>query len=244
MDNNKLDSIIRKIKGLMALAEDNVNEDEAQSAFVMAQKLMMKYNIEQSEIEETLDTSSLIQGQATAYKTLFWHERLLAVIIADNFRVKFYLNNKRFNGDIKKKRTIMFYGLEQDVKMAKEMFVLANDAVDFYTKRFIEAVYSTGDYERERAFTKNLKNSYIKGFVDGLRERMESQRFALQKEYGLVLLTPKIVVEGYEEFSKNFGKSTTWKIPKIEEAAAYQQGFTDGEEIDYSKSTVNTEIIF
>lgn len=243
MDNDKLDSIIRKIKGLMALAEDNTNEDEAQSAFVMAQKLMMKYNIEQSEIEETLDTASIIQGQATAYKTIFWHEKLLASIIADNFRVKFYYNNKRFDGDRKKKRTIMFYGLEQDVKIAKEMFVLANDAVDFYTKRFIEGVYSTGEYIRDKSFTKDLKNSYTTGFIDGLREKMKSQRFALQEEFGLILLTPKIVEEGYEDFSKDFGKGTNWSIPKVEEMAAYHQGYTEGEEIDYTKSTVDDEIV-
>lgn len=243
MDNDKLDSIIRKIKGLMALAEDNANEDEAQSAFVMAQKLMMKYNIEQSEIEDKIDTSSIIQGQATAYKTIFWQEKLLANIVAENFRVKFYYNNKRFNGEKKRKRTIMFYGLEQDVKIAKEMFVLANDAVDFYTRRFIEGVYNTGDYIRDKTFTTDLKNSYMKGFIDGLSEKMKSQRFALQEEFGLILLTPKIVEEGYEDFSKDFGKGTKWNIPKIEEVAAYQQGYEDGEEIDYTKSTVDDEIV-
>lgn len=243
MDNEKLDSIIRKIKGLMALAEDNANEDEAQSAFVMAQKLMMKYNIEQSEIEDTADIASIIQGQATAYKTIFWHEKLLASIISDNFRVKYYYNNKIFNGERKKRRTIMFFGLEQDVKIAKEMFVLANDAIDFYTKRFVEGVYNTGGYMRDKTFTTDLKNSYMQGFINGLRDKMKSQRFELQEEYGLIILMPKVVEDEYEEFSKDFNKGSKWKIPKIEELDAYHQGYTDGEEIDYTKSTVNDEIL-
>lgn len=244
MDDVKLDSIIRKVKGLMALAEDNSNEDEAQSAFVMAQKLMMKYNIEQSEIEDKTDKSKIINGQAAAYKTVYWYEKLLANIVSDNFRVKHYYSNKYFEGDIKIKRTVMFYGLEQDVKIAKEIFILANDALDFYTKRFVEAVYATGDYDRERSFTSNLKNSYMQGFIIGLEEKMKSQRFALQEEYGLVVLTPKVVEEGYNELQKDFGKPIDMKIPNIEELAAYHQGYKDGEEIDYTKSTVDEEIVY
>ena len=74
MKDEKLDAIIRKIKGLLATAEDNANEDEAQAAFVLAQKMMMKYNIETSDIEEKNDVN-IVEGQATAHKTLYWYER-------------------------------------------------------------------------------------------------------------------------------------------------------------------------
>lgn len=241
---DKLDSIIRKIKGLLALAEDNTNDDEAQSAFVLAQKLMIKYNIEQSEITNEPDTSSITEGQATAYKTLFWYEKELAIIIADNFRVKSFLYNKRFSGDVKKRRSIFFYGLEQDVKVAKEIFVLANDALEFYTKRFIEEFYKVNwDIYRDKTHTTNLKNSYIRGFIDGLKKKLAEQRFSLQEEYGLVVLMPKIVEESYAEYSKTFGKGSNFKIPKIEEVIAYQQGYTDGETIDYTKTTVDDEVM-
>ncbi|EHV0154599.1 DUF2786 domain-containing protein, partial [Enterococcus faecalis] len=49
MDNKK---IIKKIKGLLAISRDQKNDEESQSAFVLAQKLMIQYNIDKSEIEE------------------------------------------------------------------------------------------------------------------------------------------------------------------------------------------------
>ena len=72
INNEKLEGIIRKVKGLLALAEDNKNEDEAQSAFTMAQKLMIKYNIELSQVQE-LTKENVNKREVTAYKTLHFH---------------------------------------------------------------------------------------------------------------------------------------------------------------------------
>ncbi|MCT6922787.1 DUF2786 domain-containing protein [Metasolibacillus sp.] len=89
MDNEKIDAILRKVKGLLAIAEDNANDEEAQSAFVRAQILMMKYNIDQREVENRLEEdASTIEDFGTVYKTLYWFERALAIVIAKNFRVK------------------------------------------------------------------------------------------------------------------------------------------------------------
>ncbi|HAP3793174.1 TPA: DUF2786 domain-containing protein, partial [Enterococcus faecalis] len=49
MDNKK---IIKKIKGLLAISRDQKNDEESQSAFILAQKLMIQYNIDKNEVEE------------------------------------------------------------------------------------------------------------------------------------------------------------------------------------------------
>lgn len=46
----------------------------------------------------------------------------------------------------------------------------------------------------------------------------------------------------YKEFEKSFGKGTSYKIPPIEELAAYQEGYSEGNKIDYSKSTIDETI--
>lgn len=239
MKDEKIEAIIRKIKGLLATAEDNANEDEAQAAFVLAQKMMMKYNIETSDIEEKEDVK-IVKGQATAYKTLYWYERRLASIVADNFRVKFYYNSKRNGGRVK--RTIMFFGLDQDVNIAKEIYILANDAMKHYVKRFIDGFYLENNLIREKSYTMRLKDSYLRGFLDGLQKKLDSQRTVLQEEYGLILLMPKVVEDSYDEFSKSFGGAIGYKLPKIEEMVAYINGMEEGGKIDYSKSTIGDEI--
>jgi len=42
---NRNESIIKKIKGLLAIADDAKNDEESQSAFLLAQKLMIKHDI-------------------------------------------------------------------------------------------------------------------------------------------------------------------------------------------------------
>ena len=50
------EQVIEKIKKLLALANDNCNDNEAQAALLMAQKLMAKHNVhvEVSDMEETV----------------------------------------------------------------------------------------------------------------------------------------------------------------------------------------------
>lgn len=46
--------IVKKVKGLLAIANDQKNDEECQSAFVLAQKLMIEYGINKSDVEDTL----------------------------------------------------------------------------------------------------------------------------------------------------------------------------------------------
>ncbi|WP_369436138.1 hypothetical protein [Lysinibacillus fusiformis] len=48
------------------------------------------------------------------------------------------------------KRTIMFFCLDHDVKIAKEIYVLANDAMDHYVKCFIDEFYLANNLIREK----------------------------------------------------------------------------------------------
>lgn len=123
MERNE--SIIKKIKGLLAIADDSKNDEESQSAFVLAQKLMMKHDIQQSEVDTSDDKQEITEGQATTYKKLFWWERRLARIISENFKVRYYYNNKILYGESHTKRSIIFFGFKSDVLLSKEMYILA-----------------------------------------------------------------------------------------------------------------------
>ncbi|MFZ3656319.1 DUF2786 domain-containing protein [Enterococcus faecalis] len=87
MDNKK---IIKKIKGLLAISRDQKNDEESQSAFILAQKLMIQYNIDKNEVEELfVDFENDVIGEesVTIYKRLYWWERQLACIISENFLI-------------------------------------------------------------------------------------------------------------------------------------------------------------
>ncbi|WP_442773636.1 DUF2786 domain-containing protein [Lactococcus hircilactis] len=104
--------IIKKVKGLLAIAKDEANDEECQSAFLLAQKLMIQYHIDQSEVADEM-SDSISHRAVTVYKKLFWWEKELAGVISRNFRVKHFYSSKYVNKeDGQRKSCIKFYGLE------------------------------------------------------------------------------------------------------------------------------------
>lgn len=228
------DRILRRVKGLLALAEGNSNMEESHSAFLMAQKLMVKYGIEASELTDDESVIQVLDSDGTDFKRLYWYERELAHIVAKNFRCKDWIRSRRIEGRSQIQRKIMFMGEEQDVQLATEMYRLVISAIEFYTHRHIKE-HGIGI----RSHTQSLKNGYMRGFIDGLEKKFEEQ---IQKqEWGLVLVIPKEVEEKYKEVVT--GKAIPFTIPTVESRESYRQGYEDGNRIDYKKETIDDEAL-
>lgn len=236
MAEKNTDNIVKKIKGLLAIARDHKNDEESQTAFVMAQKLMMKHNIEMSEVEHENAGQEVIRGQATVYKRIVWWETELADIISKNFRVKYFFNNNRSSGSVK--RAIIFLGFESDVRLAKEMYILAYDVITFYTDRYVKMWYDARP-SKPKDMTKDLKDSYMQGFLRGLDDKFDEQVKDMEQEWGLMVLVPEEVQNKYDSMFKGKGKGITFKTPTVGEARAYETGYRQGNKVDYTKSTID-----
>ena len=237
MDNEK---IIRKVRGLLAIAQDERNDEESQSAFILAQKLMLQYGIQNSDIEsQTIQqqTAAIQETKVTVYKRLFWWERHLAQIISKNFRVKYFLNSKMVGRQ--QKRQIVFYGLVSDLPLAKEIYLLAYEVLLFHSKTFVNRYYQQQEKStRNRYVTESLKTSYIRGFLSGLDERFNEQVAALTEQYELLVLIPEVVEQAYEELSSHWGKPLALQAPNVNVLEAYQDGYLAGKKIDFIRQTL------
>lgn len=238
MTESNNEKIIRKVKGLLAIANDKKDDSEAQSALLMAQQLMVKYKIEKSQIDE-FDRENGNEANMGSYvavepKKLKWFEKDLAVIISENFRVKMY-----YSVGYDKTKGIIFYGYEEDCQLAIEVYNLALHALNHYTKEHVELFYIyKGRYEERTAkLTNTIKNSYMKGFMSGLNESFVVQSEEMVQEYGLALLTPVEVEESFEEMTKGFSKARSYKRPSDFDADSFKQGFEDGKQIDSTPKT-------
>ena len=110
MENEK---ILEKVKKLFALADNNPSAEEAKSAALMAQKLMVENNIAMWEVENVdLEKKEEIGEEEIDVPAKKW-KYTLAHTVADNFRVKFFLRGKG---------TFIFYGHKTDAKIAVETF--------------------------------------------------------------------------------------------------------------------------
>ena len=227
----KNDRILRRVKGLLKVAEGNANMEESHTAFLQAQRMMIKYGVDPSEITDDEEMKDVLTKAGSNYKRLFWWERQLAHIVAKNFRCKDYYNGRYFEGKSQIQRQIRFMGIEGEVLLANAMFSLVVDAIQFYTNRYIKANNISGS----RAYTMQEKNDYMKGFICGLEDKFEEQ--IVTQEWGLVLVIPKEVEVKYKEVVT--GKSIPMSIPETGSYESYRKGYEDGNAIDYKKETID-----
>lgn len=228
--SNDVEKIINKIQGLLKIAQDKSNDEECQSAFLMAQRLMLKHNLSQSDVQTEEEKENVTKDSPTEHKSMSWWEKALANIISENFRVKHYYNFTRNSGETRSKIKFVFVGLENDVEIAKEMYILAHASILFYTEKHLSQ-YAKNRRERKKA--------YIKGFVQGIEMKFDEQRNSLMQEYGLVVLTPAIVNKEFEELDLKSIRG--FSIPNIDKNAreSYTTGFEEGSSIDFTKRTLD-----
>ena len=232
MDKNE--KIIKKVQGLLALSRDHKNDEESQSAFIMAQKLMFKYNLSDIDIDDVDDNTvkrDMNKTAVTVWKRLFWWERQLAMTISKNFRVKNYIQSGY------DEKRIMFFGYGGNLELAKEMYILAYDVLVYHYKQYIDKFYKENYVARTRYYTESIKSSYINGFLAGLEMRFEEQVAQLMKENALMVLIPEEVQDAYSEMSESW-KVTHLSKPNPQIAEAYSSGVSDAKDVDFTRSTI------
>lgn len=204
MDNEK---IIEKIKGLLALADKSRNseEAEAEAALLKAQELMAKYNI---SIDITEEEKIAYTHETCNSKWNMGFRKPLAAVIAKNFRCECYLKG---NGG-----SVVFFGHSTDARIAREAFEFAYEFALREGNRCYNKNYQMG---RE---TKGVFNSYVTGFITGLKQKLEEQSRAL------MIVTPPDVKDKFEDMSKSFKHGSGGIRNNGFDREAYSQGVTDG----------------
>ncbi len=213
MQNEKL---IDKIQKLMRKTVDNgATEAEAETSLLIAQQLMAKHGIEMAEVVEKTkadEEDDKVVHNGTDYKRYAWWERVLASVIADNFRCYTYRNVRS------RQSRIVFFGQAKDVEVCKEIFNVYVSIVESLAKKYVSK-YPAGHRNP-------IKNTYIDGFIDGLKVKLKKQ-VENNKEMALVLVKPESVVKAYTDFSKSFTTSKPFNYTASRNAEHYHNGYSD-----------------
>lgn len=223
------DKILQKIRNLLSLAEDGGNDEESQTALLMAQKLMLKYKVSQNELSETGD-NTIVTKSLSVYKRIYWWEKILVRIIAKNFRVMYYIQSSHFPHQDKIQRKLVYMGYQEDVDLAVELFHLAAKSMKHYAREHVE-----GSVHNKQSLSE-VRRSYYSGFMDGLESKFKAQREALMKEnekYALVINTPK---EVEDKFNQEVTGAIRFKTKSSKrDITAYQHGYQRGNALELSK---------
>ena len=219
--------IINKVKGLLDIAKDSNQDEETQTAFLLAQKLMVKYGIKKSSIHD--QQRPVEYGVLERCQKLSLLKQRLANVIADNFKVLFvrtgsFYPNKHFQYN--------FYGYSNDVELAKNIYFLAVKIIQYRTKKYLNNYYLKTGVARNRKLTSFLKRNYIHGFILGLEKRLNDQT----KKYDLMVKPDK---ELFKRLGPARPKST--KVSYNYKSKSFKKGFTDGYKTDLSQRSVSMD---
>ena len=222
MDEN----VILKIKKLLALSNSS-NENESKNAMLKAQRLMLEHKLTMRDIESHEEINISSEKTNIRFRVAKWKAEL-ARVIASNFGTKLYYTDCRAGS-----KTINFFGKEEDVTLCGIMMEYAVKCIKNDSKKLINKLKKD---KRWKHFDR-AKTDYALGFIQGLKERFEEQ-LSQNEEWGLVLQIDPIVVEKYEEMSKDWKKvSVTEKFNN--NAGIYNRGREEGKKFDISDKIEN-----
>lgn len=209
MDNK----IISKVQNLLELAYDAPNDEEGQTALLMAQKLMVKHNLSMSDIKTSQKNDNI--GETVGhweYRMVWWKEKL-AAILGENFRCKTIRRRLVEKGITQ----MIFFGYDTDAELCTKVYEGALLYLDYRLKRLFPTV--------SKARWKDYKKSYLLGFLDGLDQRFKNQTQS-SEEFALMVQVPAEVLE---EQARQLGnlKNRTVKVQLQEmDVEGFYQGLT------------------
>lgn len=185
---------IEKVQKVLNLTSKNNNEHEVEAALLTAQKLMAKWHLTMADVADSNPDEAkeepIMRQHAHDISCARPWVRILAGVVAKNFRCVTYINSSRG------KHWCVFVGYETDVTVACDVFRAA------FT--FAERVSSNhAQLANDRGMScSGIKVSYCNGFVRGLEEAYREQVRA-DASLALMVIVPekaKAVLDGMGSF--------------------------------------------
>lgn len=228
------EDVLNKIKKLFALAGNNPNQEEAESAMKMAQTLLSRHGLSMAQAQKESGEKREAEKKAVSglSKTVSWWHSAIGFAIAKNFRCDFYKTSVFQGWGTSRGSKLVFVGLPEDVEVATEVFRLAvntakSQAAKFILNRKAEAVDSSEYWNRSRSMA--LRNDYLKGWINGLETTFRKN----VEENALVVVKPEEVKEAMEAMSLRKGQASITRSSG--DFAARAQGHSDGSRFNNRK---------
>lgn len=212
MDNK----IIDKIQNLLELSYDAPDDEEGQTALLMAQKLMVKHDLSMSDLAAAKPQNNIGETLGTMEYRLPWWQEKLAAILGPNFRCRTIRRRYRKEGVTQ----MIFFGYHSDAELCSKVYEGAILYLKYRLKRLLPTV--------PRAYWKNYKKSYLLGFLEGIDQRFKEQSQS-SEEFSLMVQVPAEVLE---EQRRRMGslKSRTINVEVDFDCEAYIVGIKHAKE--------------
>jgi hypothetical protein len=237
--NPELESVIRRITKLLAIAQDDrANPNEASAAAGQAEKLMRKFQLDSADLlirslkagddMETQDCRADAITNGTKAKTIPPWAGFLAVAVAKLCDVGAQSVDHDSYG-----RAVRFFGYKDDVRLAKWIF----DYLIQNINKLAFAYRSTDDYIRNG---RGVLADYRKGVVQGIITQINQQIAEKKAEMDRTATGRELMIVKQNAITARFGNvfKTKRTSAGARRADSYHNGYTDGRKVDINRRGV------
>lgn len=166
----ELNDVVRKIKKLLAVAEDpSASDQEIQLAAYRAEKLMFKYKLDRKDIIEKDNSSKNVEKY-------YFEKKYTAYLVWTLMSIAEYCQTQGFyNGKLNSKAYLGIIGFKDDITLCKE---IALPILDYMEDTLIDL---RSCYIGEVDF-RVFKRNWCEGFASGIKTQLDKGLIELKEE--------------------------------------------------------------
>jgi len=232
-----LDSVMRRIKKLLAIAEDSRGDpNECAAAARMAESIMRKFQIEHADVisvelqhEDALssvDIGSTMDMGRRAKEASGW-AGILAVPVAELFDAQ-----ARYASTPEKGKTIRFSGYKTDVQMCR------------FTYEFIvnSMAAASRAYSKEHAVSRREAESFRRGYINACCASLKALKREKDTEVQQASSSRALVLSKANAVAAHFGAVRyRTKMVRTSSALAYATGRDEGSKLQVGRRGVGVD---
>ena len=222
------EDVIGKVRRLLTLAERTTFQGEAEAALLQAQALLVQHDLSAHDLEEEEPEQQIRDSEIEASGRMVSWRGWLAQVIGDNFRVQAYQTRTRHG-----LTRLRLLGLAGDVEVAVAVYRAAARAAEHLAGAYLSRERARAWAPLGRGEAKEIRTSFIGGFIWGLRDKFREQ--VDKQEWGLVLVQPEAVQEVVKAL--NLGTARTSQANYHGDPEARDAGYTCGRSFEYAASS-------
>ena len=222
MTNGKMENLIKKVKGLFALAENNPSETEAQAALAAARKLVNEYGLSMMDVQvEQAPESNLGDERVHLHGRKRYPQWVLqlASIIARYCSVGIFYTSGAAQP------VVTFYGAKHGATIASTILPSVMKQVEDLSKAYRTKEM---DYANSKGFTRRARESYRSGLLEGFRKALREMKQAeaqCEQTTALAVYNEDLVKRWRAQSGMHF--QNTRLRQKSAYSTDYQNGYSD-----------------